>query len=259
MKIAVYGDSYASDHPNPQRASWVQRLRLLHPDWVIDNHAESGSGLYFSWQAFQNSYLHYDQHVVFVTQWDRWAIPYREGGFQHLNNPDALRETLLSGSWLSRLPGWGSREKQELQALYDFWTLVDTDQQRQHMHTLMLADLRRLAPQALFLPCFDSVGGSLMASPTRITLEDISMIDLDFYQPQHRGPVQFHSEWICMRTNHVNDWNSRLIADSISTWVTTGSIDSWDQQPWGVDAVRPFDWYFRARNKTKPILPRLIG
>jgi len=246
MKIAVYGDSYASDHPDPQRPSWVQRLRALHPSWCIDNYAESGSSLYFSWQAWRDSWADYDQHIVLVTQWDRWAIPYKEGGFQHINSPSLLKSTLDSAHWMSRLPGWTSQARRELQALYDFWTLVDTDDQRRDMHRLMLRDMMTSCPRALFLPCFPSNDGSLMASPTQTTLGDISMMDLDHYKPQHRGPVEFHSEWICMRTNHVNNHNCQLIADSISHWLTEGDISLWDQQPWAVDS-QPFDYYFRAR------------
>jgi len=246
MKIAVYGDSYASDHPNPQRASWVQRLRALHPDWCIDNYAESGSSLYFTWQAWRDTWTDYDQHIVLVTQWDRWAIPHREGGFQHLNNPLILKSTLDSESWLARMPGWTSQAREELTALWNFWTKVNTDDQRRDMHKLMLKDMMTSCPDALFMPCFASGDGSLMASPTQVTLGDISMIDLDFYQPQHRGPLEFHIQWICMRTNHVNDVNSQLIADTMSHWLTRGEL-IWDQQPWAVDVDKPFDWYFRPR------------
>jgi len=149
MKIAVYGDSYASDHPNPQRASWVQRLRALHPDWCIDNYAESGSSLYFTWQAWRDTWTDYDQHIVLVTQWDRWAIPHKDGGFQHLNNPLILKSTLDSESWLARMPGWTSQAREELTALWNFWTKVNTDDQRRDMHKLMLKDMMTSCP----MPC----------------------------------------------------------------------------------------------------------
>ena len=247
MKIAVYGDSFAAPDGDPRRPSWVQRLAHMHPTWHIHNYAEGGSGLYFSWQVFQRTHTQYDQHIFLVTHWDRWAIPDKSGGYQHLSNAGQLGDTLASSTWRMKLPGWDKQARAQLQVMYDFWTQINTDQQRRHMHGLMLADLQRQAPQALFMPCFCHEDSSLMASPTGITLDHISQIDLNHYLPQHKDSVQFHREWICLRANHVNNINSQLIADSMSQWLTTGSLASWDQQPWGPDPSKPFDWYFKRR------------
>jgi hypothetical protein len=247
MKIAVFGDSFAADADWDfnRYPGWVERLRRLEPTWQVDNYARSGSSFWYSWSLWRRHHANYDRSVVFVTHWDRQTFSTgdpKPRDYCHVPNINQLEHNLRSPTVRPY--------QRALQALYDYWLLVNQEQQRQEQHTLMLEDIARTDTQ--LIPCFYQ--GSLCDSPNQTRLYDISLIDQHYYHPESRDYVpepwgkpdqqEFYSLYQCIRTNHINEPNSDLMASSMRTWALSGHLD-WDTQPWCADTTRSIDYYFK--------------
>jgi len=240
MKIAVFGDSYAADcdWDFNHYPGWVERLRRLKPDWHIDNYAQHGSSFWYSWSLWREHHISYDRVIVFVTQWDRQSFytgDPKPWAYCHVPNINQLEHNIRA-----RSPKFKPYQR-AFQALYDYWLLVNQEQQHKELHDLMLANIQQLAPETLIVPCFNWEN-SRLASPSQTTLQDISNRDIP---PELAQDItQFYQQYACQRTNHMNEPNLDLMALTMRTWALTGQLD-WDSQPWGEDTQRPFDYYFK--------------
>ena len=248
MRIAIYGDSFASDvsvdpnvRTNPESSPWATKLREMHPEWQIDNYAQRSSCLYFSWHMFNKTHTEYDKHIIFVTQWDRHVIRMDHyavhNGWSHISGVQQVERRLADSDYSS------TRDRKALESLRAYWLDVDQDQQRKDMHKLMLEDMKRREPNALMAPSFGAED-SLFRGSTNIYAGSIAAFDVKYYKGEYKPG--FHHTVTDKRHNHMNDINLQLMAESMAHWIETGVL-LWDEIPWGPDPSKPFEYYFCPR------------
>jgi len=200
MKIAVFGDSFAAHWPTetPENPSWVSILQ--REGYTIDNYAECGSSLYWSWKQLNKTDLTRYQRVVFiVTHYDRYSIPME--GFNPNDTPKYLH---VSGmKQLERMIAIGNfKEQQICEVLKEFAIYINIDEQKKDMQKLMLENIKGSHPDILLIPAFHP---------------EQSCVD---FQPDLYNWGDYEDESV----NHLPLGHRLRLAEAVKVWFETGKF-----------------------------------
>jgi hypothetical protein len=222
MNIAVYGDSFACASPlKTVDASWPALLGRSHS---VINYSVTGSSLYHQFSQFIHNYRGSDRVIFLITQWGRLWLPHHSHSHMaNIHTAQALEAT-------SREPA-----RTQLKQVIDYFTHIQVDHQEQTFHNLLVAEIQRLRPDALLIPCFDT---SILGQENACTMMDLQAIDLMHYGLDFSQGQQGQE----LRHCHLNDENNQLLAHKLAHWAETGSFDLL-----ATDFVTPsadVSWYF---------------
>lgn len=194
-KIAVYGDSFAncnSEIALKDEKTWVD---LLGKHYQVDNYAQSGSSLYFSYCRFQDTHSRYDRLIFIVTS---------PGRLEVLNHDDQTIYISNLESAEYHLPRSGPLNRPYVLAARDYFKYIYNDEKENFIHRLILSEITRIRPDTFIYPAFAE-------DQTEFTLSEISRIE--------RGA------WECLggtydprqdrRRAHITDDNHRKVYEHI--------------------------------------------
>ena len=115
------------------------------------------------------------------------------------------------------------------------------------MHRLMLADIQRIRPDAVLVPCFEPKQ-SLVTLQDNLHLFQIHLIDIVYYLKQYPDLARvapLPNDWhfgIEKRSAHMNDANNKIFADIIHQWIQTGRLEMSLSD--FVNPTEPIEYYF---------------
>lgn len=165
-KIAVYGDSFATDANNLDTSWFVLLGKKLNCE--VDTYGEAGSSVYYSYKKFMETHRDYDLCVFLVTSPNRFPVKVEFSSGERYNVPglnaiDFIKESLaktdtMDSITLSNLQGWFKSS--------DIEYLTD-------MKELMLDKIKSLKEDTIFVPCFNDSFSVDRMEPGLISVFDL--------------------------------------------------------------------------------------
>ena len=154
--LAIYGDSFACCHrgheAEPLLTSQGWPNLLISENLSVTNYAYRGTSLFYTYQKFVATHDQHDQCLVIVTWPGRYTqrIDSRPRGLPiyapTLDNCDAVIASDDLYHLLTPL------ERQRVELLKDYYIHLQDWSYEQQMHRLMLADIRKIRPDAILVP-----------------------------------------------------------------------------------------------------------
>lgn len=204
MRIAVYGDSYARKaNPSCNRKTWVD---YLSTEFDVANFSEVGSNLAYSYSHLIENHNRYHINIFLVTSYGRLWVHDLEEVPKGVAGLPTVEHHLKYCS--------NKTDRAILQAAYDYYLLLENEDQQKIMHVAMVKDIQRF-PNTIVIPCF--AGNSLVPGWEGPCLSDISDLDKEYYGLQ--GYV------IDKRPCHLNDQNNIVFANKIKEYIMSNRIE----------------------------------
>jgi hypothetical protein len=178
QKLIIFGDSYARKDSNIlQEKSWHNFIEETKHFNVV-NMGEPGSDLWFSYDLFLKHQKDFDKIIFLVTAPNRIRLNQFQSKIWHNQNLTTASIKLKSST---------GEEKEQYRTVVDYYKLIHNKDKDEHLHQLMIDNLKRIRPDAVIYPCFDNEWSTDMPLYTITKYEDcfIGMNDSvrkEFYQ-----------------------------------------------------------------------------
>lgn len=226
MKIAVYGDSHADYHLDKSINPDVSWLEILSDHYNITSFAQGGSGMYYSYKMFLESYKDFDRVIFFATGNDRLFLDNLRPPLNHITSLQ-MAERYLTRNDLSEL------EKKFLKAMIDYYTYIFNSEQSDIYRDLMINDVQSRC-------------------------HDVMLFDLKkFYSNEseikyygHDHATVFH-EYFDIRHCHFSQEKHMVLADMFRTNLETNSNNIDYSKIHNTNPSKSFDEYFVKYNSER--------
>jgi hypothetical protein len=211
-KLGIYGDSFADwfykDSPkwnqeNPT-LGWPQ---ILAEHYDIENWAEGGTGLYFSYEKFMHTHASYDK-IIFIVSYDGRYDLHKDNPLYNrrpsICNYDSARLWLENGNHTDE-------EKKILLAGMDYFLYIYNQDKETAAYNLMIEKMMSIRPDAIIYPAFKN--NALLKD---FPLEDITAFENVYYGLNDMW-ANYAPDMQDFRKNHFTEKNNKLIADMFLT------------------------------------------
>jgi hypothetical protein len=195
--LAIYGDSYADcthgHYYEPKvtdAMGWPNLLGAM--GYTMHNYSLGGSSLYWSYQQFISTHINYEKIIFIATVPGRWTGTIDIRGVTRTINSYWLAQDLLDNNTQEPI---SEANRQQLKRISDYYVHVRDMNFELTVHDLMLAQVRRLRPDAIIVPTW------VWSSDSR---RDNSTLDLQPYTDLFVNSVRWRRE--PKRTN--NGWHT---------------------------------------------------
>lgn len=223
MKIGIYGDSFAHSEPWSEyrgSKSWVDYLKDT-PDLEIENYAVSGTGVYYSYHKFLETYTNYDKCIFFVSASDRVWL---SGIFNNDLKKESIEPYYTNGRWKTEHRHTGLNQ---LRKVYDhidaYYGYFHNFKKEERMAALMLDHITRLIGQrnVLIVPCFIECFNYYKFS-SNIPLYDITAAEEAHWKINYYK--DYREKYCDIRRCHMSDQNNKMIGSKIRKWLDNGNF-----------------------------------
>jgi hypothetical protein len=239
-RVGIYGDSFACRAWNGGSGlSWPEILVRNHPEYNIQNFAEAGSSLFFSYNKFLKSYKTFDKIIFITTSPGRFSIP----DSANINSPWVSRHVVpvsLKADYdgMDYLIGKSIDEKTKqqfihhkriLHAVEDYFTYLYDDGQDVHNNIGLVNNLLVMHPDILIIPTvtnpaavdfgLSDPGNNTDKYPsvlTDICKKEITVTGNDFFEVAKVGRDKRHC--------HMSETNNTIFANKIANYLKTGEF-----------------------------------
>jgi len=225
IKLAIFGDSFASD-TSPEwntswtdvGLSWIDHLRNTNT-YSVTNFAKPGTSLYWSKKLFDQHYKNFDQ-IIFVVTFPNCRITFDKlpDGCNQVNNTfynAASAFDIIENK--KQFNSYNLIEKNFLMAVRDYYLYIQDDHFDNTIHSLMLDDIKEKRPDAILIPAFPSSIPNLDKARSA-TLLDISQKDMFYFELGEFIPNS--SEMMDARKCHLNEDNHKILADKMLNFLS---------------------------------------
>lgn len=247
MKIAIFGDSYGSQHPLGNGLSWAD---FLANNYGIDvtNFSESGSCLHFSFNKFLENHEQFDKIIFLITGVGRLQIPLlvndskKYPSLKHITSYDAFLWNVKQNHPHDFLA------YQSAVALKLYYAYIVDIKKEETMHTLMIEKIQSTRPDALVIPCFSLLGFDKNTKKT--TLYNIDKLDFEKFRIRDDNSNFFkdNKKIVDIRHCHLNQENNLILSELLKQWIDTNDFDlDRDRRKFTVSR-HPFEYYFRYKD-----------
>lgn len=173
MKIAIFGDSYASTYAHNRAKPYPSWSEMLSIKYDIVNFSENGSSLYYMKRIFDQEHQKFNKIIFCVTAPGRleFKIDTLENNlnyapwYQHISTIHTIKQRL-------KIPELTELDKKRYKILYDYILEIQDFEQEQYKHTMMLNDVTTQRPDTILIPAFPT---SIYGQPN--CLEDITRFE----------------------------------------------------------------------------------
>jgi hypothetical protein len=229
MKIAIFGDSFASYHSKENTTlSWPQVLGFKYR---VNNYAESASSLYFAISKFLEHHAEYDKVIFFITSPGRLTLP-ESSNFVDSHGNAIRHVTFESANRVStaQKTGWAYPEhtSKMFDAAAEYFKYIQNDNYDEYTHALMINHIKLVRPDALFVDCFKS-------------LFEITKLENAHYKITN----DTMSKYVDVRNCHLTKKNNEMLAGAIESWIDTGYF-TYSTNDYVVP-IEPFSTYFKKQ------------
>lgn len=229
-KIGIFGDSYGAHKDGAKGSPWPEWLARNH-ELDVWNFCVGGSSLWYSLNMFLQEHEKFDKIVFLVTgvgrMWLKFHNRYRQfTNSGHINNPQSL-EDIINQHYR------GDKYMNEfLDAMKGYYRYLFDHEKETFFHQLMIKEIRKIRPDCLIIPCFDS-----LMDDHPYSLYDIHLIDIKHYKLDPEYSAQ-HENRHC----HFNQENNIIFSEKIKRWIDTGyfKLDIADYTV----STQPMSYYF---------------
>lgn len=230
--LAIYGDSFAAvNHSKPHACSidlqWTNVLRLAWPQLSL--YAEPATSLYWTYRNFIETQRYHDHIVVIATAPLRYTI-------RDLRHKDiALSASSINQvDYMLKDDTMDPNIRKAFTALKDYLIWVQDEQMDKDMNEWILADIKRIRPDAIIIPIGKPYGwGNAREHASLkglVSMSDVQRIAVTSLKPElldkfdtsglnveETGWVQSHM------TPEVNCYFAQLVDDALEqgVWAPT--------------------------------------
>jgi len=221
-KLAIYGDSWASTghgyhlHPELEDHAWTRLM--AKSGWDLNCYARPGSSLHYSYQQFLDTHSDHDRVIFIVTSIGRWTrhLTMRDGTNRWVNGYDSADFLLNKDPFRSQLL---PEDRPLLEHIKNYYLWVQDMEFERTAHLLMLADIRRLRPDAIIIPITQGVG---VEGTPLVLYQELFVRSCWPDRPDLLG-AQHHKTWeelacVCHMTPEIN----RVVCDSMRAALALG-------------------------------------
>ena len=212
MKIAIFGDSYAStqgygnDKPYP---SWSM---MLSEKYNVTNFSENGSSLYYMKRLFDKHQREFDKIIFCITAPGRVEFkvdtltnnPKYGPWFHHIPTIHAIKDRL-------KIPYLTEVDKKRYKILYDYLLEIRDFEQEQYHHQMIINDTINQRLDAILIPGFSN---SLTEHSD--CLENITK----FEDKIHNKKTGFYKD---RRLCHMSLENNKIIFNNVNQALVSNS------------------------------------
>jgi hypothetical protein len=173
MRIAIFGDSYASTYAHNHVRPYPSWTEMLSTKYDVVNFSENGSSLYYMKRIFDQEHQKFDKIVFCITAPARleFKVETLENNlkytpwYQHIPTIHTIKQRLQ----ISELT---DLDKKRYKILYEYILEIQDFEQEQYHHTMLVKDIINQRPDTILMPGF----------PTSLTdqtdcLEDITRFE----------------------------------------------------------------------------------
>ena len=222
MKIGVYGDSFAAPRqnlPGETDISWWEWLQEQGHE--VTTWGKNASSLWYSVRGFLATHTEYDSIVFLVTSPHRFILPSRPDilfpeDFRYIAG---LYNTEFN-SQLAKQRRLNPEVSRILNCAKDYIVDIQDTEFDVYAHNLMVAEIRRIRPDAVILPCFSNSLPDLSGSIPLIYINEVE---------NHSLGEDWNSDWeklirsgVDLRRCHMTQANNIMIGKKVLNCLLTG-------------------------------------
>ena len=215
MKIGIFGDSFAMNHPDNITDSWVD---ILRQKFTTTNWASPGTNLFYSVVAFKNNQHAYDKIIFVVTKPGRLFLRHDE----IYESDDEQKVASLSMAeylyhkTLKESNGYKKEIKSKIyKTAIDYFMYIQDEGYERYIHNLMINDILTIRPDAILIPTVkDSLENYHSDVMADITIKE----DVAFnYKPDIYADDIRHC--------HMTAENNAIFAGKVNKWLNGEKVD----------------------------------
>lgn len=208
--IGIFGDSHADCTYLEWKTKytsiglgWPELLALKHK---VKSYAAGGSGMFYSYNIFKQVYSKFDVIIYVPTQSTRFTV--------YLPDENRTRH-MVPGFLLSQAARELAHFKKKnapndykaMEAAIGYAAYILDNEKENEMKRLMLAEIKRLRPDALIIPAF----ADDIITIDETCLGHISNIELNHYNTSLSELRKLSSPLLDIRKCHLTDENNRMV------------------------------------------------
>ena len=154
MKIAIYGDSWASEFlDEPHKYLGWPEILANQPGYEVTNFAVPGSSLYFSYKEFLENHADYDVNIFLITSYGRMYVQSMPETNQrkvekHIPNliHIGIRKKQLTNTMHQVMKVYEAMEK--------YYEYIQNDEYDELVDKALVYHARSISTNTIFIPCF---------------------------------------------------------------------------------------------------------
>ena len=239
MKIAIYGDSFATSHLPQNPNSWYRLLAgRLNAD--IETYAYGGTSVYWTYNNFLDNYAKYDLNIVLITDPCRYTKKSILPNIQYIPNISNL-------AWAkSQIENITPEQEISIRDL-EGWYMMSDETFMRDMTELMIRDMKTTFLNTIVYPCFRQSFTDSRLAQMGITNEMCMYKLYEFQCNQLKiGDIEDNAmnEQLDTMCCHLGPELNKFFADVMYNGIVNG-IWSFD----GLETVRlqhPIDFYYKV-------------
>lgn len=218
MKIGVFGDSFAAPmHPSSKGFDFLWCNTLANKlNGSIDNFAQTGSSVFYSYQKFVSNYNNYDLCIFIVTEPNRYfkKFKFSNGVERNVSNIDQLE-------FYRKNLNLNAEDKQLLTWL-EGWFLSSDLGYNKCVADLMINDIINKKPNTLIYPAFTESSHDKNLVP----LQEMHKMQLAKLGKNLNGDISFlYCENFNKISGHFTESYNNFISEMMYNKITKGVYD----------------------------------
>lgn len=244
MKIAVYGDSFATCR-NSLETSWFKLLgKKLN--CTVDSYGFPGTPVYYSYKKFMDTHKDYDRIIFLVTEPSRYhsKVEFTTGDTVYVSG-------ITDIEWFKKLSILGSSDR-ELLTDIETWYKVSNFEYAVDMTELMLEKIESVRNDVVFAPCFPTSFSDIwhLKEPNTMPLVELvfRQVNLLWEKPNLTFDLLAHENHNVMSAHLAPEFNE-FIATVMYDRLMTGTWDFSDYK--NVALKHTHDYYYRNNQEAK--------
>lgn len=221
MKIAIYGDSWASEglHEPHKYLGWPEIL-AKQPEYKITNFSVSGSSLYFSYKEFLENHKNYDLNIFLITSYGRLyvkSIPeiYKNKTSKHMSN---LTNLINKKRQLTDFP-LDPIIKNQVTKIYDalekYYEYIQDDDYDKLIDQALVHHAKSISTNTIFIPCFPGYEEFSLIEVFTMENDSMGANEKYFSKGIHMNTVVNGKVLNDARVCHMTKRNNELFAEKL--------------------------------------------
>ena len=218
MKIAIYGDSWASeglDRPHSY-LGWPEIL-AKQSNYKVTNFAVPGSSVYFSYKTFLNNHSNYDYNIFLISSPGRLfidSIPAYASTAKHISSLDTLKirmETLKTSP--------DSPLKNKLEKIFDaldlYYVYLQDNNYDLTINRALVHHARSITTNTMFIPCFAGYNEFPLLEIMRLENNALGFTEKYGLKNIHLNSIVDNKVLLDNRICHMTKSNNQILAEKI--------------------------------------------
>lgn len=220
MKIGVHGDSFAAaKQHNQHEKSWFEYIGEQGHD--VTTFGKNAGSLFHSMKQFLKTQHIFDLNIFVITSPHRFIIP------QHFDElPDKWRyvaglyntETMINDAKHEKAP---TEVIDILTAAQQYIVHIQDIEYDKYIHNLMTAEISRIRPDTMLIPCFTSSMDDLGGNIPLLTINEEENKSLG--KNWNREWERLIRSQVDLRRCHMTQENNIMLAKKILNSIETGN------------------------------------